>query len=158
PKFHTEVEGAGALQSALTGAAKRAFKDFNGDSVQLRMSGGKDSRLLLGMMRGLGLPIYGLTFGRPTDEETRVAQVLCREANIPLEITAPKSIPEETLSSKIDRTILLSDGLPASEPHTSLYEGSSPRQPGDAITLGQWPLMKGGQAKKFSYSDESLYA
>lgn len=158
PKFHSEAEGAFALQNALTSAADRAFKDFNGKHVQLRMSGGKDSRMLLGMIRNLGLPVYGLTFGRPADEETRVAQALCREANIPLEITAPKSVPEETLAGKIDRTILMSDGLPASEPHTSLYEGSSPRQPGDAITLGQWPLMKGGQAKRFNYSDEALYA
>lgn len=158
PKFHSEVEGALALQNALTDAATRAFKDFKGDGVQLRMSGGKDSRLLLGMMRDLGVPVYGLTFGRPTDEETRVAQLLCREANVPLEITAPKSSPESTVAEKVDRTIVMSDGLPASEPHTSLYEGSSPRKPGDAITLGQWPLMKGGQAKKFSYSDETLYA
>lgn len=158
PKFHSEVEGALALQNALTDAATRAFKDFKGDGVQLRMSGGKDSRLLLGMMRDLRVPVYGLTFGRPTDEETRVAQLLCREANIPLEITAPKSSPESTVAEKVDRTIVMSDGLPASEPHTSLYEGSSPRKPGDAITLGQWPLMKGGQAKKFSYSDETLYA
>ena len=158
PKFHSEVEGALALQNALTDAAARAFKDFKGDGVQLRMSGGKDSRLLLGMMRNLGLPVYGLTFGRPTDEETRVAQVLCREANVPLEITAPKSSPESTVAEKVDRTIVMSDGLPASEPHTSLYEGSSPRKPGDAITLGQWPLMKGGQAKKFRYNDETLYA
>lgn len=158
PKFHSEVEGALALQNALTDAATRAFKDFKGDGVQLRMSGGKDSRLLLGMMRDLGVPVYGLTFGRPTDEETRVAQLLCREANVPLEITAPKSSPESTVAEKVDRTIVMSDGLPASEPHTSLYEGSSPRKPGDAIALGQWPLMKGGQAKKFSYSDETLYA
>lgn len=158
PKFHSEAEGAFALQSALSAAANRAFKIFDGENVQLRMSGGKDSRLLLGMMKELGLPLYGLTFGRPTDEETRVAQKLCREAGIPLEITAPKPAAEASVSAAVDRTILMSDGLPASEPHTSLYEGSSPRQPGDAITLGQWPLMKGGQAKKFSYSDESLFA
>lgn len=157
PKFHSEVEGAKALQSALTDAAKRAFKDFRGSGVQLRMSGGKDSRLLLGLMRNLGLPLYGLTFGRPADEETRVAQMLCREADVPLEITAPKAAGKDSLSGKIDRTILLSDGIPASEPHTLLYEGSSPRQPGDAITLGQWPLMKGGQAKKFNYNQASLH-
>lgn len=158
PKFHSEVEGALALQNALSDASARAFKGFSGNGVQLRMSGGKDSRLLLGLLKDRGLPVYGLTFGRPTDEETRVAQQLCREAEVPLEITAPKPVGEESLAGKIDRTILLSDGLPASEPHTSLYEGSSPKKPGDAITLGQWPLMKGGQAKKFSYTDEALYA
>ncbi|MGV3282713.1 hypothetical protein [Corynebacterium sp. 11254D000AR] len=155
-KFHTEEEGGKALASALQDATERAFRDFGGGDVQLRMSGGKDSRILLGLLSNRKLPLYAVTYGRPYDEEVRVAQTLCSLAGTPLHVTAPKEVDLSATSDKVDRIIRLSDGVPPSEPHTALYEGSSPRHDGDPIVLGQWPLMKGGQANKLSYTPQSL--
>ena len=154
--LHSEEEAAEALADALKSSAERSLAGFSGKNVQLRMSGGKDSRLLLGLVKDSKFPVYGVTFGKPGDEEVRVAHELCRTAEMALEVTAPTPVDRQSLGEKVDRTILMSDGIPASEPHTSIYYGSSPRVDGDAIMLGQWPLMKGGQAKKLHYSDASL--
>lgn len=156
PNIHSEEEAARALANALKDSTQRALANFSGKNVQLRMSGGKDSRLLLGLVKDSDHPVYGLTFGKPGDEEVRVAHNLCRAANKKLEVTAPVPVDRASLAEMVDRTILMSDGIPASEPHTSIYYGSSPRIAGDAIMLGQWPLMKGGQAKKLHYSEQGL--
>ena len=156
PNIHSEEEAAKALADALRDSTQRALANFPGENVQLRMSGGKDSRLLLGLVKDSHHPVYGLTFGKPGDEEVRVAHNLCRAAGKKLEVSAPVPVDRPSLAEKVDRTILMSDGIPASEPHTSIYYGSSPRVAGDAIMLGQWPLMKGGQAKKLHYSEQGL--
>lgn len=156
PNFHSEEEAVKALAVALKDSTQRALENFSGKNVQLRMSGGKDSRLLLGLVKDSDHSVYGLTFGKPGDEEVRVAHQLCRAADKHLEVTAPVPVDRPSLAEKVDRTILMSDGIPASEPHTSIYYGSSPRVDGDAIMLGQWPLMKGGQAKKLRYSEVGL--
>lgn len=156
PNLHTETDAVAHLSKALEDATHRSLSGFKGDNIQLRMSGGKDSRLLLGLTRKTGYPVYGVTFGKPTDEEVQVARKLCGAAETKLMVTAPKYVERPTLGAKVDRTILMSDGIPASEPHTSIYYGSSPLVPGDAIILGQWPLMKGGQAKKLQYSQSGI--
>ncbi|WP_145990143.1 hypothetical protein [Brevibacterium ravenspurgense] len=43
-----------------------------------------------------------------------------------------------------------------SEPHASIYDGANPEKFGDGIMLGQWPLMKGGAARKMRYSTEQI--
>ena len=156
PNLHSEEEAAEALADALKASTQRALANFSGKNVQVRMSGGKDSRLLLGLVKDSEQSVYGVTFGKPNDEEVRVAHNLCRAAKKNLEVTAPSPVDRSSLAEKVDRTILMSDGIPASEPHTSIYYGSSPRVAGDAIMLGQWPLMKGGQAKKLHYSGSGL--
>ncbi|WP_133064796.1 hypothetical protein [Corynebacterium hadale] len=156
PNLHTEADAVDHLSKALVDATHRSLSKFKGDNIQLRMSGGKDSRLLLGLTKKAGYPVYGVTFGKPDDEEVKVAGELCGAAETKLVVTAPKPVERPTLGAKVDRTILMSDGIPASEPHTSIYYGASPLVPGDAIVLGQWPLMKGGQAKKLNYSKEGI--
>ncbi|QNE89951.1 hypothetical protein H0194_02655 [Corynebacterium incognita] len=152
PKFHTEEEASERLAAALKSATQRCFRQLNGAPIQLRMSGGKDSRLLLGLTRDAENAVKAVNFGRPGDQEVTVANDLCRSAGVPLFVTAPKPMLGTSTTDKVSLTLRLSDGIPASEPHTSIYEGASPLNSHEGIMLGQWPLMKGGQAKKMNYT------
>lgn len=148
---HSFEDGIEALSDALQNAMHRAVESVPSGPIQLRMSGGKDSRLLLGLINSQDVDSYAVTFGKAADSETKISYFLCQKAGVDLRFKSPQPVSGDSLSERIGRTIALSDGLPASEPHTSIYEGASPGEPGEGIMLGQWPLFKGGMAKKLKY-------
>lgn len=151
PVDHTAEEGAEALAGALSSAMDRTLRGLDGRPLQLRMSGGKDSRLLLGLLREQEVDVQAVTFGRSTDPDVRLAQWLTEGTGTAHEYRLPELARAETLSGQVASTIAASGGIPASEPHTSRYLAAEPQRPGEAIMLGQWPLTKGGMAKRVRY-------
>lgn len=153
PKDHSLSNATDLLVSALRNAMKRSISELNGLPLELRMSGGKDSRLLLGLIKDYIYPIRAVTFGVEGESETIISSKLCDLVNIPLEVRAPKYTKGANYLEKLSNTIRYSDGLPPSEAHTGVYIGAEPiNNQYQGIMLGQWPLMKGGMAKKMRYS------
>ena len=153
---HTLDEGVDALVSALSNAMDRTEKEIAGRSVQLRMSGGKDSRLLLALLRNRDIDFRSVTFGNETSADVMLASHLHELAGAENEMRSPRPADGETIVERIAVTVRQSGGIPASEPHTAQYRGADPEKPHEAIMLGQWPLYKGGMATRLGLSTSEV--
>lgn len=153
---HSVEDGAEALAAALTAAMDRTEKDLAGRPLQLRLSGGKDSRLLAGLLRSRSLSVRALTFGLADTPDVRLGRVLAERADLPFENRIPQIADADSLHGQVSLTIRGAGGIPASEPHTARFRGADPRRPHEAIMMGQWPLTKGGLAKRMRYSPEAV--
>lgn len=151
---HSADEGAEALAAALSDAAERSMRQLNGSRLQLRMSGGKDSRLLLGLLRRHNRSIYAVTMGRVGDPEVSLAAELTERAAVEHYVRSPILSPGYDLRDKVSWTIARSDGQPPTEAHQSIYRGADPLNVNDGITFGQWPLMKGGLARSAAHTED----
>lgn len=144
---HSLDEAIDAMSSALTDATDRVVRQLAGRPLVLRLSGGKDSRLLLGLFRRHTLNLTAVTFGTGTDMDVRLARRMADMAGVPHVVTTPTVVDAENDSARIRRTLLDSCGQPPSEPHTARYRGADVVEAGHAVCLGQWPLFKGGLAR-----------
>lgn len=151
---HSFDEGVEALEVSLRNATSRSIEQIGSNRMQLRMSGGKDSRLLLGLFRNSNVDLYAATMGRVGDPEVSLAAELTSMAAVEHHINRPSLARGESLRDKVATTIARSDGQPPTEAHQAIYKGAEPLRTNDAITLGQWPLMKGGLANHTQYSVE----
>jgi len=153
---HTVNEGAEALASSLANAMDRTEKELAGRPVQLRLSGGKDSRLLLALMRNRTIDFRAVTFGTPSNPDVKLATHLCDLMGVSGEVRAPRPTQGRTVAERLETTLKESGGIPASEPHTAQYKGADPERPFEAIMMGQWPLYKGGLARRMRSSREQI--
>lgn len=153
---HTEEEAVDALSDALSAAGHRSLAGIPRAPIQLRLSAGKDSRMLLGILQQTGWDLEALTFGSFNNGEVQIAKALAEHADVKFRIGAPILQGGATLDEKVSNLLRASDGMPPSEAQTSVYEGSQPRITGQPIALGQWPLMKGGLAKKMKYTPQQI--
>ena len=64
-------EGAEAAAEAMLGAMDRVEAVLDGRPVQLRLSGGKDSRTLLALLKGRDMEVHAVTFGEEPRPENR---------------------------------------------------------------------------------------
>lgn len=149
-------EGVDALLCALQNSMERAVKQLRGEKIQLRMSGGKDARLCAQLTKPYKNIFTGVTFGKPGELESSIAAIVSCNLGIELDITSPQAIPLPSFQERVERVLDLSDGILPSEPHTSIYEGANPASKAEGIMLGQWPLFKGGYAKRMRYSDHAV--
>lgn len=146
---HSLEEGAEALATSLRESAVRCIERTGSSGLELRLSAGKDSRVLLGLLRELDVSGYAVTFGRSAgDPEVELASQLADLAGFPHVITSPKFAPGESIRDRSLWNLRNAGGLPLSESHGLIYRGAEPRVLGDGLMLGQWPLMKGGLAKR----------
>ena len=72
---HTPEEGADALADAMRASADRVQRRVGERPLQLRVSGGADSRLLIGLLRGRGMEISTLTYGQDHDLDVRLGRL-----------------------------------------------------------------------------------
>lgn len=149
---HTPEEGADALAAAMQAAMDRTVEQLAGRPVQLRMSGGMDSRVLLGLVRRRGLRIDALTYGVASDPDVRIARMLTGRAGVGHRATRPSLADGSDDDARVLATLRASRGVPPSEAHTGRYLGADVVGPGWGVMLGQWPLYKGGAAKKMRYA------
>ncbi|MBO1530418.1 hypothetical protein J3492_04220 [Psychrobacter sp. F1192] len=156
PLKRSQSEGAYYLKDALENSMKRSIDNMRGDKVQLRMSGGKDSRLCALLAKPYSQKFYSVNFGDLKEMETKLSVVISSYLNMPIEVTSPELMPGSSIRHKVQNQILMSDGILPSEPHTSIYLGSNPKTKNESIMLGQWPLFKGGYANSMRNSENSL--
>lgn len=156
PVEHTQEEAQQHLRLALENAMKRSISNMRGRQIQLRMSGGKDSRLCALLAQPYKSKFFAVNFGKMEEEETDLSAIICNYVNIPLEITSPKLISGNSIKEKVENLLILSDGILPSEPHTAIYVGSEPRTDNESIMMGQWPLFKGGYANSMKNDEKVL--
>ncbi|MFJ2351664.1 hypothetical protein [Glutamicibacter sp. NPDC087673] len=144
---HDLNEGGEALANALLESTTDAVDALKDPRVQLRLSGGKDSRMLLGALKRTNANVRAVTYGTNSDLETHLASTLASMSGIKHFIGRPSFVPGNTTKARVRNVLSDCLGIPPSEAHLSQYKGSAPEFPGEAISLGQWPLWKGGMAK-----------
>lgn len=148
---HSEAEGAAALAAALTNAMDRTERQIGDSNLQVRLSGGKDSRLMLGLLRGRDIEASAITYGTSADTEVAIATHIAHMAKIPHSVGSPRISAGSNSSEQTLTTIAECGGIPPSEPHLARNVGSNSETANEAIMLGQWPLFKGGMAKVVRY-------
>lgn len=153
---HSMEEAVDALHSSLVSAMDRTEDEIAGRPVQLPLSGGKDSRLLLALLRERDIDFRAVTFGNQSSVDVKLASYLNDMAGVQGEMRTPRPADGDTIVERIATTLHESDGIPASEPHTAQYRGADPERPNEAIMMGQWPLYKGGMATRMDLTPEQV--
>lgn len=156
PETFSVQDKASRLASAMRNAMDRCAHHLGDRDLQIRVSGGKDSRAILGLARGIENNVYGVTFGQSSDHEVKMSNYLTKLAGLSLDVSTAPQMGGETLREKVEISLATSDGIPLSEPHGSIYLGSNSKVFGEGIMLGQWPLMKGGAAQRFAYPKDRI--
>lgn len=136
--------GASELVAALRAATQRLLEAQPGEHIQLRLSGGIDSRLLLGLLREHpGLSITAVCQGSADSEEVMVAAQLAELAGVELIVKTPELIDPSGFVSSMRNSISEAQGMIPSEALVSPYAVADPFNVGESLAAGQWPLFKG---------------
>ncbi|MGO1544835.1 MAG: hypothetical protein ACTHXA_10910 [Gulosibacter sp.] len=139
-----QARGAKELVSALRASTTRLYEATRPERIQLRLSGGQDSRLLLGLLRELdGVAITGVCNGDENSEETQIAAQLADKAGIDFVAMASPFLEPTGVVKSMKRSILETQGVIPSESRVSPYAVGYQLHEGESVASGQWPLFKG---------------
>lgn len=156
-KHDDRYTGADELTQSLLNAAARCEARRGYDDLQLRLSGGFDSRLLLGLFKQVGSAgLFCVTHGVESDNEVRIASQLCRAASVPHVVKAPEPLVGADYFASLLESITQSGGLIPSESLVAPFSPTAPSE-GAAISLGQWPLFKGYLDKVPTSDEDAIY-
>lgn len=150
--------GAEELAEAFINATSRAISARGTDRIQLRLSGGLDSRIILGLMRQRQeVEIMAVTQGDENSEEVMVAAELARVSGTKHMAVIPSPLDPDSFVRSLEKSIRESQGLIPSESLVAPYENASPFEIGENLVAGQWPLFKGVMDKTNKNSLEYVY-
>ncbi|GAA3699949.1 hypothetical protein GCM10022377_11310 [Zhihengliuella alba] len=136
--------GAAELAEAFRAATRRCVDRRYSDTVQLRLSGGLDSRIILGLLREHPvLEISTVTQGGQTSPDAAVAAILAQRAGVPHQVVYPELTDDEGFIESMRRSIFESQGFLPSEALTAPYAAAAPMHDREMLAAGQWPLFKG---------------
>lgn len=136
--------GAGELVDALRKATSRSLDARSREGIQLRLSGGIDSRLLLGLLREKSVEgITAVCQGSAQSEEVMVAAQLAELAGVNLIVKTPELIVPKNFLASMEASISEAQGMIPSEALVSPYAVADPFAVGESLASGQWPLFKG---------------
>jgi hypothetical protein len=83
----TPLYGAGAFDAAAAARAAvenlRALADWPGRPSLVRVTGGRDSRIILAAALHAGFPVRGVTGGAPDDPDMVIGRELCERVGVP---------------------------------------------------------------------------
>jgi hypothetical protein len=141
--------GAQELLDALRNATQRKITALGDQPLQLRLSGGKDSRLMLALLLDAGVrDIVAVTQGGSTSEEAMVAADLAELAGIEHRIKlASLNVPTSVYDSVV-QSVRDSQGMLLSEALGMPYAFADPISTGEGYAAGQWPTFKAPYVRK----------
>lgn len=147
PRYTGARELADAFHSATNrGIARRQSNDF-----QLRLSGGLDSRIVLGLLRDKSsISITAVTQGDATSQDVMVASELANAAQVPHIVKHPDFVDPSGFIESLERSIFESQGYIPSEALVAPYSNADPLSSPEVLVSGQWPLFKGVMDKTMS--------
>ena len=150
--------GVSELVDAFKSATQRSVERSADGQVQLRLSGGGDSRLLLGLLRNHpNLRITAVTQGDEVSQEVQVASELAGLAGVEHIAVSPRPIDPNSWANSLRQSIFESEGFIPSEALVAPYESASPLEGQENLAAGQWPLFKGVLDRTADNSLERLY-
>lgn len=136
--------GAKELAAAFNAAVDRGLARRSSDNIQLRLSGGLDSRIVLGLLRDRdGVSITAVTQGASDSEDVMVASELARVAGVEHVVKHPEFVDRAGFIDSLERSIFESQGYIPSESLVAPYSNASPLSSTEMLVSGQWPLFKG---------------
>ncbi|WP_309081253.1 asparagine synthase-related protein [Zhihengliuella sp.] len=136
--------GAAELADAFQAATRRCVDRRYSDQVQLRLSGGLDSRIILGLLRGHPtLEVTAVTQGGHDSPDAAVAALLAERAGVPHRVVYPELTDDDGFVESMRRSIFESQGFMPSEALTAPYAAAAPMNGREMLAAGQWPLFKG---------------
>ncbi|OFU51720.1 Asparagine synthase [Corynebacterium coyleae] len=137
-------EGVPELVNAFKASVQRSVANRSTDSVQLRLSGGLDSRLMLGLFKDIeGIELTAVTQGSKDSQEVMVAAELAERAKVSHLVVVPSPIDPSSWINSLAGSIRESQGMIPSESLVAPYKSAAPLSPGENLVAGQWPLFKG---------------
>lgn len=145
----TEMEnerhtGAAELAEAFQAATQRCVDRRYSDQVQLRLSGGLDSRIILGLLKAHpDLEVTAVTQGGRDSQDAAVATLLAERAGVPHRVVHPELTDDDGFIESMRRSIFESQGFMPSEALTAPYAAAAPINGREMLAAGQWPLFKG---------------
>ncbi len=144
---------SGSLVAEALVAAVGPLRDASA-SVELSLTGGKDSRLIAAALATAGVPARARTYGFPDHPDVVLAAQVARELGLPHEVAEPKTagdgdvaaVQEVDVLARLRATVLVADGM------LSAFENVGRPDPGPAaaaIAIGGHggELLRGGYAK-----------
>ncbi|MEW1981543.1 hypothetical protein AB0333_11550 [Citricoccus sp. NPDC079358] len=149
--------GVDELEAALNSSTDRLLAALPEKTIQLRLSGGKDSRLLLGLLRNHGVTdLHAVTQGDETSEEVMVAAQLAEMTGIEHSVVKPAlSVPGSVIDS-FTQSLRDGQGFFLSEALGAPYAFADPFVVGEGYASGQWPTFKGLFQRKRSIVQADL--
>ncbi|REE04381.1 hypothetical protein LG293_04750 [Citricoccus nitrophenolicus] len=149
--------GVAELEAALNSSTDRLLAALPEKTIQLRLSGGKDSRLLLGLLRNRGVQdLHAVTQGDENSEEVMVAAQLAEMTGIQHSVVRPAlSVPSSVIDS-FTQSLRDGQGYFLSEAIGAPYAFADPFVVGEGYASGQWPTFKGLYQRKKSIVQEDL--
>lgn len=149
--------GARELSEALLSATRRCVERSAYGDLQIRLSGGFDSRLLLGLFKQTSdQKIVCVTHGVQSDDEVAIAHELAELAGVEHIVKAPDPLEQLNYFGSLKKSIFDSGGLIPSESLVAPFSPTAPFSGGGAISLGQWPLFKGYLDKNPTSNEDTV--
>lgn len=157
PAGDSRETGSVELASSLKRATSRLIEQQPEKGVQLRLSGGKDSRLMLGLLNLIpDCKVTAVTQGDAESVQVKVAAELAGLAGIDFIATAPNMTVKTSIIQSCETTIFQSSGLIPSEPTIAPFSAPDPLELGEFLAAGEWPLFKGYLERTSDRSMESV--
>lgn len=137
------TEGADELFESLNAATKRLLQAQPTPEIQLRLSGGQDSRLVLGLLKQHGLEnVTAVTQGDESSEEVHVAARLAELAGVKHRVVRPSLNDPLSVERSYEESLRISQGQFLSEALGAPYAFADPFKVGEGYAAGQWPMFK----------------
>lgn len=152
---HSLLEAGEALQTSLENSFLRSVENLNG-RIDMRISGGKDSRIMLGLAKKFDVPVSATCVGSGEDSDSRIANYLSHEAGYEFTCRNAPVYSKTNLWSAAVKSLQSTLGIPQSEAHFTPNRFFSDVADSNTIMFGNWPAYHGVYHRKMMYSKEEI--
>lgn len=148
---HSLEEAGEALADSLSNSFLRAIANIKGP-IDMRVSGGKDSRIMLGLARKHGAPVVATCVGSGTDADSRLARHLATEAGFDFICRNAPAYDSNNPWYSTQMSLKAMQGVPRSVAHFAPNAFTEPAFPGQTLMFGNWPAYHGVYHRRMRYT------
>lgn len=137
------VTGATELTEALLNATRRLLECNNLSQVQLRLSGGMDSRLMLALLKNFDIErLITVVQGDSTSQDVVIAEKLAAMAEVEHHTVRPELHDPTSVENSFNLSVFKAQGFMLSEALGAPYEFAAPFTVGEGYAGGHWPAFR----------------
>lgn len=145
-------EKGNSLAESLVGSVGRIPAEI---TANLRLSGGKDSRVLLAALTSSGRDFVAETRGRHSDLEASIAGELARSTGTKHILSSVNMAEPGSLYQSVVGSIRRMAGHLSAEPQQIMFEGAHPQFVGQYLLMGHSHIQRGGFARTMRNQEDS---